>query len=141
MTKQENDFSFTDLFWPLTNKKVVGILIAVGFIVHYHVLFNGFVWDDLTYIIGNPELKNFNLVTLVGPNMFNSSGYFRPLPAVYFSLLHHLFGNTAFFYHFFQLSLHIVCTSLLYFIFQKFFSRGLSLFLALVFLVHPINVE
>jgi protein O-mannosyl-transferase len=141
MSNVDSDFSFSDIFLPLTSKKVIIILLVVGFIVHYHILFNGFVWDDLTYIIGNSEIKSFNLVTLIGPNMFNSSGYFRPLPAVYFSLLHQFFGSNAFFYHFLQLSLHIICSFLLYLIYRKFFSSFLSLFLTLIFLIHPINVE
>ena len=109
--------------------------------VYFRILFNGFVWDDTTYILGNRELQGFNLVTLIGPNMFNSSGYFRPIPAIYFSLLSHLFEQSALFYHLAQLSLHIISTLLLLKLFRKYFSEKISLFLSLVFLVHPINVE
>jgi len=117
------------------------LIIVLGFLVYFRILFNGFVWDDTTYILGNREIQQFNLVTLVGPNMFNSSGYFRPIPAIYFSLLYHIFEESAFFYHLTQLILHIICTLLLLKIFQKFFTPPLSLLLSLIFLVHPINVE
>jgi protein O-mannosyl-transferase len=135
------DFSFKDIFVPFTVKKALLFLILIGFLVHFHVFFNGFVWDDLTYIIGNSEIKDFNLLTLVGPNMFNSSGYFRPLPAIYFSFIHALFGSSAFAFHFFQITLHILCTTLLFFIFKKCFTVVTSFILSLIFLIHPINVE
>ena len=141
MQEKEQQLTFKSLFLPLTNLKAIVIIFITGFIVFLNSLFNGFVWDDLTYIINNPEIKNFNLLTLIGPNMFNSSGYFRPIPAIYFSILYNLFGNSAFYYHFLQLSLHILATTLLFIIFKKFFNKPLSLILSLIFLVHPINVE
>ena len=130
-----------DSLSSLTDRQAIWIIIIVGLIVFFYIFFNGFVWDDVTYIIKNPELHKFNLWTLIGPNTFNSSGYFRPLPAVYFSLLYQFFGQTAFFYHLAQLLLHISCTALLYFIFRRFYDLPISLILSLVFLVHPINVE
>lgn len=137
----EQGLTFKSLFFPLTTKKIVAIITGVGFLVYFNILFNGFVWDDLTYIIGNTDLKPFNLLKLMGWNTFNSSGYYRPLPAIYFSILYNLFDNSAFFYHFMQLSLHITCAILLFFIFGKFFKKTLALALALIFLIHPINVE
>lgn len=137
----DQDISFKDLFVPITSKKAIIIIAFVGLIVYFNMLFNGFVWDDLTYIINNPEIRNFNIISLFGQNSFNSSGYFRPIPAVYFSALYNLFGNSAFFYHFFQLSLHIIDTTLLFYIFRYFFKEKIALFLSLLFLIHPINVE
>ncbi len=138
---KEQGLTFKSLFFPLTTKKIVAIITGVGFLVYFNILFNGFVWDDLTYIIGNTDLKPFYLLKLMGGNTFNSSGYYRPLPAIYFSILYNLFDNSAFFYHFIQLSLHVVCAILLFFIFRKFFKKTLALVIALIFLVHPINVE
>lgn len=37
--------------------------------------------------------------------------------------------------------LHLICTSLLFLFFCRFFTKGISFFLALLFLIHPINVE
>ena len=141
MPKSEQELTFKSLFLPLTNLKAIMIICITGFIVFFNSLFNGFVWDDLTYIINNPEIKTFNLLTLIGPNMFNSSGYFRPIPAIYFSILYNLFGSSAFFYHFIQLSLHISCVILLFLILKYFFKTPIALILSLIFLIHPINVE
>lgn len=121
-----------------TNKKAIYIIIIVGFIVFFNVLFNGFVWDDKNYVINTPNV-NANFFTQ--DNAFNSVGQYRPIIAIYFSLVHALFGNTAFFYHLLQISLHIAGAAFLFLFFSKFFDKKISLFASLVFLVHPIQVE
>jgi hypothetical protein len=141
MENHEEEVTFTKLFVPLTRKKAIVFTVILGAVVYLQIFFNGFVWDDVSYIIGNPEIEKFNLLTLFGPNMFNSSGYFRPIPAVYFSVLFQIFGKSAWGYHFLQWVMHIGCTVGLYELFRRFFKPGISLFLSWVFLVHPINVE
>lgn len=158
--QNEQEFSFKDLFIPLTNKKAILVIIIVGFILYFNALFGKSVLDDSVFILNNPDIHNFNLAYLFGPNLFNSFSYYRPMSAVYFALLYSLFGSQAFFYHLFQIVLHIVNTILLYFLFRSIFNGSfsnsetnpkafkdskrnslLSLFLSLIFLVHPINVE
>lgn len=141
MPDRSSDFSLTDILLPLTDRKAIRLLTIFGLVVYFYIFFNGFVWDDITYIIKNPELHRFDLITLFGPNTFNSSGYFRPLPAVYFSLLYQLFGEAPFFYHIIQLFLHIACSVLVYRLFRIFFRTPVTFLLSLIFLVHPINVE
>lgn len=51
------------------------------------------------------------------------------------------FGSNAFLYHLIQLLLHIISSSILFIFFSLFFTDGIAFFLALIFLVHPINVE
>ena len=135
------DFSFKKFFVPLTTIKAIHIIIIVGIIVFCNMLFNGFVWDDKQYILQNQSLHAFNFANLVGPNMFNTAGQYRPIPALYFSLLYTFFQDHAFFYHFFSLGIHITNASLLFFVLKKYFSKQIALFLSLIFLVHPIQVE
>jgi protein O-mannosyl-transferase len=85
--------------------------------------------------------RSFSLPHLFGINPFNTGGYYRPIPAVYFSILWNLFGDTAFFYHFMQIMLHSINACLLFYLLKRFFSKALSFFLTLIFLVHPIQVE
>lgn len=139
--ENEEEFSFSKYFIPLTTSKAITWIIIIGFFVYANMLFNGFVWDDLTFIIKDPDIHTFNIFSLFSQNVFNSGGYYRPIPAIYFSLLYNLFGNISFFYHFFQLSLHILDACLLFIFFKKFFKNNLSFFLVLLFLVHPIQVE
>ncbi len=125
----------------LKYRKYFWIFILVGFVIYFPIIFNEFVWDDFPYIINNPEMHQFNLPLLLGKNLFNSGPFYRPIPAIYFAFMYSLFSNQAFFYHTLQLTLHIIDTFFLLTFFCLFFSEGISYFLALLFLVHPINVE
>ena len=136
------EFSFKKFFIPFTTLKAVHWIVFIGIIVYFNVLFNGFVWDDFTYMISNPVIHVFNLFSLFGVNnQFNGPGYYRPIPAVYISLLWNLFGTTAFFYHAIQISLQTACACLVFFFLKRFFSVHFSFFLSLIFLVHPIQTE
>src|ERR1700722_7565990 len=137
----QEEFSFKSYFSPLTTTKAIHWIVIIGLVVYANMLFNGFVWDDKSYIIQNPELTPFNLFPLFGPTMFNAIGQYRPIPAVYFAALFALFKDTQFFYHISQLILHIVNTVLVFILFTKFFKREISFFASLFFLVHPLQVE
>ncbi len=141
MHEQEYYFSLKSLFLPLTTKKTIWIIVIVSFIVFFYMLFNNFVLDDLTYIQFNTDIHSFNIEKIFGNSFFNDSSYYRPIAALYFTILYLSFDNTTFFYHVFQLAFHITDVVLLFLVFKHFFNRKLSLFLSLIFLVHPIQVE
>lgn len=123
------------------DKKYLWIIAVIGLMIYFPIFFNGFVWDDLDFIINNPQVHQLNPVSLLGPNMFNGGPFYRPIPAVYFAIIYSLFGNQAFYYHALQLFLHLIGTCLVFVFFSRFFKKGISIFLALIFLVHPIQVE
>ncbi len=129
---------------------MIHIIVIVGFLVYFNMLFNGFVADDGTQILTNSTIHSISNIPILlfQTNSSVSSGggiltgwYYRPLMLIFFSFLYTFFGNIAFFFHSFQLLLHIVNTLLLFSLFLSFFSKRISLFLSLIFLVHPINQE
>lgn len=122
-------------------EKYLYVILLIGIIIYFPILFNGFVWDDFTFIINNAGMHQLNFIHLISQNEFNYGPFYRPIPAIYFAFLYVLFGQHALFYHIIQIVLHIVDTSLLFLFFCFFFEERISFFLALVFLVHPINVE
>lgn len=125
----------------LTSFRVIHIILFVGFITYANALFNPFIWDDSAYILFNPLLQTSNFFNYFEVNIFNNTGQYRPLTIAYFALLNNTFGNTPFFYHFIQILLHIINTSLLFILFKSFIDKRVALFLSLVFLVHPMQVE
>src|ERR1700722_1185014 len=139
--KRQEEYSFYDLFVPLTIKKAIFIIFLIGFIVYFNMLFNNFVWDDKTYILFNPDVVTFNLLGLIRNNIFNAGGQYRPVPGIYFSVLFAFFKYNTFFYHFLQLIIHVINASMLFILFTKFFKKNISLVLSLIFLIHPIQVE
>ncbi len=129
--------------------KIYLILIVVGFAVYFNGLFGTFVWDDVYQIQNNilvhsvSNFLSFFLGSTFSPENSSQLGglYYRPLMTLSFSLLYSLFGPQTFPYHLLQLCFHIANALLLFYLFKKFFKEMLAFFLALVFLVHPINVE
>lgn len=141
MLEEEPQFSIKSFFVPFTTSKAIHFLVIIGFLVFGNMLFNDFVWDDLSYIIFNPDVHTFNLVHLFQANGFNTVSQYRALAAVYFAILYNIFGNTSFFYHIIQLVLHIINSIFVLFLFKKFFSVRIAFFLSLLFLIHPMQVE
>lgn len=125
------------------------IIILIGLIVYFNSLFNGFVWDDETQIIGNGLVHSIaNLSTFFTGSTFGTGGtgglggiYYKPVMTTGFSLIYSIFGQNAFFFHLFQVLMHIANVLLLFAILKRFFKEELALVLSIVFLVHPFNVE
>lgn len=68
--------------------------------------------------------------------------YYKPLMTTAFSFIYTFFGPRPFFFHLFQVGLHIANSVILFLIFKSLFKKErLSFVLAMVFLVHPVNVE
>lgn len=118
------------------------LIIILGLLVFGNTLFNGFVWDDEELILLNSQVHSLaNLPAFFAGSTFNSGGagglaglYYKPLMTTAFSAIYTLFGPNAFFFHLFQISLHIASALFLWAVFR-------SLPLTLIFLVHPLNTE
>lgn len=129
-------------------KKIL-IIIILGLLIYSYSLFNGFVWDDEEQIVNNVFVHSVNNIPILfKTSTFNSGGagilsgtYYRPLMMTFFSFVYQIFGPNPFFFHFFQLVFHIATTVLIYYFLKYFFKKKLSLILAIIFLVHPVNVE
>ncbi len=139
--QQEEDYFFKRYFVPFTTKKAVVFIAIIGFLVFANMLINSFAWDDLSYILYNPEIHTLDILSLFRPSFFNHGTQYRAFSAIYFALLHSVFTDKAFFYHFAQLTLHITNTVLLFVFLQKFFKKNISFVLSILFLIHPIQVE
>ncbi len=145
MFNNEQNFSLKEFFAPLTTKKAILIIAVLGFIVFGNALFNGFVLDDrfqivnLSNRVSIQKIPTFFFVRHAG--YVSDVGYYRPIFFSFLTIMYSLFGLNSFFYHSFQLIIHIGNISLIFLLFKKFFTKGLSLFLSILFLAHPMNVE
>ena len=143
-------------FTRLTNIRVILLIVIVGFATYFNSLFNPFIIDDIAQIVENPYIVNPYIADQHNISVFFNSSigvplqtgksfqhfYFKPLLYTIYFLLHAFFKLTPFFFHILQLTLHIFNAVLVFFIFEKFIKhRLISLFLSLVFLVHPLNSE
>ncbi len=147
-TQYEEEFSLKGYFIPFTSVKAIIFIVLIGFAVFFNSFFNGFVGDDWGQIVDNVPVHSLqNTFSFFTKSTFYVNGagsfgaYYKPFMLVIYSVLYTFFGQTAFFYHLVQSSIHIANACLLFIFFKYFFDRKLSFFLSLTFLVHPINSE
>jgi protein O-mannosyl-transferase len=139
---QGEEFAFKNFFVPITTKKAIVFIVLIGFIVFFNALFGKFTWDDVGFIQNNSEVHTVNISTLFkANNAFNSAGYYRPISATYFAVIYSIFGSQPFYFHLIQIAMHILNAILIFILFSKFFKEKLALFLSIIFLIHPVNVE
>lgn len=125
------------------------ILSIVGFSLYAASLGNEFLMDDEEQIVNNrltesldQMLRIFKGTSTGEGGSYNSYGvYFRPLMLALFALLRSSFGLTPVPFHVLQLGLHIGAAFFLALFLRQFFRPALALLCAVVFLIHPMNVE
>jgi len=123
------------------------ILILSGFIIYFNALQNKLFWDDNDNILNNVYIKNwkyfpkyFTENLIAGAGLL--SNYWRPLLLTIYSIEWHLWKGNAFYYHLFNVTVHIANSILLFFFLKKLFKNEILAFLtALIFLVHPLQTE
>lgn len=134
----------------ITTWQAILLIIVVGCIVFSSGLGSQFQGDDNAQIVNNMPVQSLSNAKLLfeGGTFYNGQGlnpltgsYYRPLMMLTFSVIHEIFGLNAVYFHAFQYMLCIGAAILLFLIFRYIFRPLLALFLALVYLVHPINSQ
>lgn len=110
-------------------------LLILTYALFHQNFYHDWSVDDFSVLVNNLDTKS-----LAG--FFDDTRPGRPLRELTFLLDFVLFGNNPFGYHFQQLFWHGLNAILIYVLARKLFSRSLLAFLsAVLFLVHPLNVE
>lgn len=147
------------------------ILVLVGVLTYLPSVGNQFLWDDEQFIYRNQYVLNFDLSNLLSQSVTtgagNVSNYYRPLTSLTFAFDHWLWGLRPFGFHLTNTFFHVGTGVLIFLILRelgfdgldkkkrsnfikKFFVKGKndlvswrdpSWWLALIFLVHPIQTE
>ena len=125
------------------------MFIIVGIMVLGNGINNKFISDDIPQIVENNvvhSLKNI-AIPFFKDTRFNGDSpslgpvFYRPIPAVIFTLIYSVFREDFTKYHSFQISIYIVNTCLLFLFLKRIFKTPTAFVMALLFLVHPINSE
>jgi protein O-mannosyl-transferase len=144
-------------FAPLS----IAFLCLVTLFLYYPTLNYPFHYDDYHNIVENPHIKNIEDIPLFLEGLKDYSRWFRALPSLTLALNYHLHRLEVFGYHLINLLLHLASGILVYFISRHLLdlaidrrekdtaagtlSRNrvplLSLFAALVFIVHPVQIN
>ena len=129
----------------LSVKRSYFIILAVTFLVYFPILFFNFTYlDDNNLIIDHAEFLNnfFNIFESFRHDVFLSAvgqAYYRPIMTISLILDAQIGGSSPFIYHFTDLLIHLLVTSLIFVFFQKLkYRKDLSLLFTLIFGIHPV---
>lgn len=133
----------------LTRRDGLGLaaVVLAVLLVYGASLNNGFVWDDAPIIVDNEAAHHLeSLATVFAAEDIafgdEDNPYFRPLPRALYVLEYQLYGARPFGYHVDSLLCHaLACLLLVLFLSRLFGSRRLAVGAALLFAIHPVNVE
>ena len=129
-------------FSDITTKKAILIISILGIIVFGNSLANGFVGDDASQLAANPDFQSItNVGAFFSGAILPNDIYYKPIFNTFNAFILTIFGPSSIAFHSFSILLHLVVLVFLFLVLSHFFNKPLSLVLALVFLVHPINSE
>jgi protein O-mannosyl-transferase len=145
---KHGDGSRHSVFQPVAapSSAHVGLVVAAVLIAYGNALANGFVWDDLYLVVGNPAIKDWTRA----PRLFTSdlfpggmaSGYYRPLQALTYLVDYRSWGLAPFGFHLTNVALHATVAVLLYRVGVRVLGSAFAaLAAALLFALHPLHVE
>ncbi|MBN1901093.1 tetratricopeptide repeat protein [Candidatus Sumerlaeota bacterium] len=126
------------------------LLFLIIFIVFSPCLSGEFLWDDELLIAHNPGVKSLrNIPGAFVRTFFHKShetpgiSYYRPIVTVINILQYAIFGLRPFWWHLFNLVLHIINAILFYFFLIKILNikRRVGFWIALLFGIHPVHAE
>ncbi|GFY44676.1 protein O-mannosyl-transferase Tmtc3 [Trichonephila inaurata madagascariensis] len=124
-------------------------VIAVSFICYYNALHCGFVFDDISAIRDNKDLRPSTPLLNIFFNDFwgtpihkeHSHKSYRPLCVLTFRINYALHQLNPWGYHLFNIILHVLVCVLYLRMCQLFLPATASFIAALLFAVHPIHTE
>lgn len=121
------------------------IFVLVG-LTYSNIFANQFVWDDISFILEWPEIRQFwlNLPELAaGAVPLDHTGLYRPLRSLYYGLAFWVGGTNPVGYHILGILVHLWGTTLAYGLTRQLQSQSVYLpaVVALLFGLHPIHVE
>ena len=132
--------------YPRDNINLRFLLVTLLILVVYgNTLNHGFVWDDFPVIANNPILGSLGNI----PKFFvmediaeGSTGYYRPMTYISFTLDRAIWGVNPVGFNITNLVLHILVALIFYRVVAALFKREeLAFAAAIIFALHPITAE
>lgn len=133
----------------MINKRVVihlAVIVLAVALTYFSSLSSDFAWDDRTIIVENPLFKSGAGLPaiLLAEDTFpgTSTGYYRPVTYLSFSIDRAIWGLNPFGFHLTNLLLHCAVSALLYLFLRPVFrDDSIPFAAALLFALHPVNAE
>lgn len=119
-------------------------LFVVAFVLYARTTSFGFqiTWDDADYVLNNPYIKDFTLANIV--SLFDRPyvGLYGPVQMLTYMIDYRIWGLDPSGFHLTNVLMHAANVVLAFFVLRRLTGRfQLAFFAALIFAVHPLNVE
>lgn len=127
----------------LTTKLFSSILIVAGIaLVYTSTIWFGFCWDDISYVIQHPNIRSISWNNISAIFSHSYIGNYAPVHILAYMGEYALWGLNPKGYHFVNILLHIFNSVFLFILLRKITGRNeVALLAALIFAVHPVQVE
>lgn len=126
---------------------VYGFLLVIALLAFGNVLRGDFFLDDMFLIVNNEYIKSFAyfgdwFTSSTTEGAGHVSNLYRPVQTVVNAVMFMIFGLSSFAYHLLNIVIHSVNGFLVYRLFGKIsFSQMASFLMAILFVLHPVQVE
>jgi tetratricopeptide (TPR) repeat protein len=123
------------------------LIVLFGMIAYHNCLPNEMFWDDDDFINNNRYIRDFHYWPLwfsqnLVAGSYLVSNYWRPLLLIIFAIEWHWWHNWVYGWHAVSVGVHILASVTLYFLINRLFAINLlALFVALIFVTHPVHNE
>ena len=118
------------------------IILLLSFIIYLSVLKNGFVWDDIKYIINNNLIKNLSWKGIIAIFSNFSNGSYAPLTDLINAVQYKISGLNPAAFHFGSLIFHLINVVLVFWFIRLLCNKwNVAAIAALFFGIHPMQVE
>lgn len=120
------------------------VAIALACLLAYAIsLRNGFAFDDVVLIPGDPRVRDGQLGALLMRPYWNDTtlALYRPLTSLSYALDWFVAPDNAAWFHFANIIWHLLASLLGYLLLTKYFDVRAALVAGLIFALHPVHVE
>ncbi len=134
----------------MKREKVFLFIIVLAVLISYFRVFTlDFVWDDIPQIIHNKTVKNFNIIDIFTKDgeygievRESKTPYYRPVFQLSFAIDYLIFGPRPALFHISNLIIHILVTTLLFYLLCLYFNDKIYAFLGAFFVgIYPARAE
>ncbi|HEY8938016.1 MAG TPA: tetratricopeptide repeat protein [Cyclobacteriaceae bacterium] len=140
--KQVEELSHESLV-DKANLIYLSVILAIALLVLWRITRNGFTdWDDNLYVVDSPLIRQLNWNSFKTYFTTLTSNLYTPLVTLSYAIDYKIFGMSAAGFHTTNLVLHIINICLVYILTFQIFKRSfIAAATALLFSIHPLNVE
>jgi tetratricopeptide (TPR) repeat protein len=141
--KKQVDELSNELLSDKANLLYLSAILVITLLVLWRVTKNGFTdWDDNLYVVDSPLIRQLNWSAFKTYFTTLTSNLYTPLVTLSYAIDYKIFGMSAAGFHTTNLLLHLFNICLVYALTFQIFKRSfIAAATALLFAIHPLNVE